>query len=99
MYPKEYNGEGRLYKNIINYQLFGMWFSEIIMFGILIAVFGQKYIFMCIIFMGIQITFFIIKTLGQYVKIDKFKKWLASNYATIEEEREFLDQYRHLLSD
>ena len=99
VYPKEYNGQGRLYKSIIKYQIFGMWFSEIIMFGIFMAVFGKKYSFMCLVIVLFQIGLYIFKLFGDICKTDKFKKWLASNYASVEEEAEFLKEYQYLLSD
>ena len=32
-------------------------------------------------------------------KYDKFKKWLASDFATLEEEKEFFEEYRDLISE
>jgi hypothetical protein len=33
------------------------------------------------------------------LNIDKFKQYLASDYANLEEEKIFLDKYKHLLDD
>ena len=43
VFPNEYDGQGRLHKKIIGLQYFGMAFSQVIMFGIFVLIFGQRY--------------------------------------------------------
>lgn len=57
VYPNEYVGQGRLYKRIIKMQYFGIATSQLIMFGILIAIFSRAYVYQCAFIVVCQIIF------------------------------------------
>ena len=55
IYPQEFYGEGRLYKSITKYQYTSMIISEIVMFGKLSKVFGDKSLNLVYIIILIQL--------------------------------------------
>ena len=84
VYEREYDGRGRLYQNIVKYQYWSMAFSQFIMYGLLVAIFGPQYKIVTMFIAGLQILLLLLyrcvslcpKT---YAKI---KKWLGEGYMT-----------------
>jgi len=53
IYPNEYKGQGRLYTRIVSLKYIGMVISQLIMFGLLVAIYGSRYITTCAAIVGI----------------------------------------------
>lgn len=94
MYPADYNfsNGGRLYTYIIALQYIGISVSQLIMFGILILMFSNKYLKACIFIVILQLLFLIMFQITQYLPVDKFKTWLASDYMSEEDEEKMVDK-------
>ena len=69
-------------------QYLGIAISQLIMFGILIAIFSKSYIYQCIFIVICQLIFLILYKVVDYCPIEIFKKWLAKDFITEEEEEE-----------
>ena len=58
------------------------------MFGILIVIFGKEYIPACIFIVILQLLALVISKLIDFLPMDKFKAWLASDFMSEDEERD-----------
>ena len=99
VYPADYNysSSGRLYSRIIFLQYLGITFSQVIMFGILIAMFGNKYLKACVFIVILQLVFLFIFKIVDYLPINQVKEFLAKDYMDEEDEKQMmLDKKRKI---
>lgn len=92
LYPPEFQGVGRLSNYILGLKYFAIGFSQVIMFGILIVIFGQEYIIACIFIVVLQLFALVLSKLIDFLPMDRFKAWLASDFMSEQEEDELKKQ-------
>lgn len=68
-----------------------MAFSQMIMFGILLMIFGKPYFIPCIFIVGMQILGWLLYKFHNMLPIERFKFWLARDYMTEEEDNYVLE--------
>ena len=86
-----------MYSTIRNMEYFGIFFSQAIMFGILIAIFSKRYIATCVFILILQLFFLVVYKLFMLLPIDRIKKWLAGNIMTEEQEAELDELHKELI--
>jgi len=62
------------------------------MFGILILMFSNKYLKACIFIVVLQLLFLVLFQIIQYLPVELFKKWLASDYMSEEDEEKMVEK-------
>ena len=69
-----------------------MAFSQVIMFGIFVLIFGSRYQIQCIVIVALQIICWFVYKISKFLPFDRFKQWLAQGFYTEEQEKEILEK-------